>query len=495
MYSVDRYIRVNLARVNIFILGLALAQVGFCQESSLNAAMQAHAERDWNTVIQLLMAAPAAADRDRLLGLAYYQLQQPDQALPLLKQAAENNPTDNEVNAALLSSLIAERDFASAKATLAHIPGNNDDRYQLFSARIASAEGDRRAVDKLYLGLLQSEDAELAQEAAAEYIEYLQQNRRYQEAYAIAQQAIRRSPDSFLSYRFRQVGEVRDEPQQSPWSFALGYRLEYDDNVALLPDGLAPTGTQDEEDFRHVVTADAIYQRKLGGNWMLFAEGRGTQSVHHQASEFNFTRLNGLLGTGQSFNRWGWRLPAEVSHDRFDGDSFSTTVTVSPGAYLRVSDSLYTHVYGRYAKSDFDLVAFPEDDRSAEVYGGGALFGGNLTRQWTLRSIVEYLDYDADGSNWDREEIQAYTYTEYNFTPKWSAGAGARYTDINFDNLNVPFLTERADESWEYYLSSTYQVAQGWYLRGQLTYVDHQSSIAAFDYQRFVASVGVSWRF
>ncbi len=495
MNSVDRFIRVNLVSLIFFVLGFALAHNAFGQSSALDAAAQAYTEQDWQTVIQLLESAPSAAARDRLLGLAYYHRQQPDQALPLLNRAAANNPADDEVNRALLNSLIAGRDFSAANSLLAQIPAGNSDDYQLYRARIAAAEGDHTAADSLYQQLLEADDASLAQEAAAEYIEYLQRNRRYKEAYEVAQQAIRRAPDSFLSYRFRQVSEVRDQPAQSPWSFTLGYRLEYDDNVALLPDDLAPGGGEDEEDFRHVVTADAIYQKKLGGNWMLFAEGRGTQSVHHQASEFNFTRLNGLLGTGQSFNGWGWRLPVEVSHDRFDGDAFSTTVTVTPGAYVRVTGNLYTHVYGRYASSDFDLVAFPEDDRSAEIYGGGILFGGNITRRWTLRSIVEYLDYDADGSNWDREEIQAYTYTEYNFTPVWSLGIGARYTDIDFDNLNIPFLTERADESWEYYLSSTYQVASGWYLRGQLTYVDHQSSIAAFDYQRFVASIGVSWRF
>jgi len=499
MNLIDRFIRVNHTAVIALLVGFVLAASAIGQTPSA-ALAEAYARGDWKTVIQLFETAPGAVGDNRLLALAYYHQLQLDQALPLLQQLVESNPADDEINRALLNSLIADRAFSKAKTVLAQITAAQNSTghisdYQIYAARIAVGQADQVVADSLYQALLQIDDPSLVQEVAAEYVQYLQQSGRYKQAYDVAQQAIRVAPDSFLSYRLRQVNEVSEKPAKNPWSFTLGYRLEYDDNVALLPDGSASAASEDQEDLRHVVTADAVYQKQLGGNWLLFAEGRGTQSVHHQASEFNFTRLNGLLGTGQSFDGWGWRLPAEISHNRFDGDSFSTTFTVSPGAYVRVSDSLYTHVYARYASSDFDLVAFPEDDRSAEIYGGGALFGGNLTQRWTLRSIVEYLDYDADGSNWDRQEIQAYTYTEYNFTPTWSVGAGARYTDIDFDNLNVPFLAERADQSWEYYLSSTLQVFQGWYLRSQLTFVDNQSTLEAFDYQRLVASVGISWRF
>ncbi len=501
MKSIDRSIRVNVTNcILIIILGCTLVEGAFSQQTELNAAQQAYADRDWSSVVQILENTATTADDQRLLALAYYQQKDFDNAQPRLWQAVTQWPNDRKLREALLETWLARGDHASALAYLNDHSAADDDPNTWFARmRIALAQNDpteaRRQLDRL----LQQDNARLAQEAAAEYIEYAQAQGQHTDAYQIAQQALARDSDSFLSFRFRQINDVSatEESQSSPWKFTLGYRLEYDDNVALLPDSLLPSGDADadEDDFRHVVTADVLYQQALGGNWQVFGEARATQSIHHQASEFNFTRLNGLLGTGQSFNRWGWRLPAEISHDRFDGDSFSTTFTVSPGAYFKITQNFYTHVYGRYASSDFDQVAFPEDDRSAETYGGGLLLAGNITRRWTVRAIGEYLDFDADGSNWDREEIQGYLYTEYSLTPDWSVGAGARYTDIDFDNLNIPFLSTRADESWEYYLSSGYRLAPGWFLRGQLTFVDHQSNIEAFDYERLVASIGISWRF
>lgn len=499
MKSIDRSIRVNVAScILIIILGCTLVEGVFGQETDLNAAQQAYATRNWSETIRILENTQQTPATLRLLALAYYQQRDFDNAQPRLWQAANQSPNDRELRKALLESWLAQGDYASALAYLNdHSGADNDPNTWFIRMRIALAQNNpteaRRQLDRL----LKQDNARLAQEAAAEYIEYAQAQGQHSEAYQIAQQALSHDSDSFLSFRFRQINDVSatDEPAVSPWKFSLGYRLEYDDNVALLPDSLSPGNTADEDDFRHVVTADVLYQQQLPANWQIFGEARATQSIHHEASEFNFTRLNGLLGTGQSFKRWGWRLPAEVSHDRFDGDSFSSTFTVSPGAYFKVTNSFYTHVYGRYATSDFDQVAFPEDDRSAETYGGGLLLAGNITRRWTVRAIGEYLDIRADGSNWDREELRGYLYTEYGLTSNWSVGAGARYTDIDFDNLNLPFLRTRSDESWEYYLSSSYQLAPNWYLRAQLTFVDHQSTIEAFDYQRLVASIGISWRF
>lgn len=494
MNLIDRFIRVKIPRGELFVLGVLLTFTVQSQEYGLDAAARAYSERDWPSVIELLGTSPTSIENKRLLGLAYFHQQNLDQALPLLQQVALNNPDDSEVVRVLLESSFVRQDYAIAKKVLSQRSNQNDD-LSIYAARIAVAEGDSESADAIFGTLLQSSDSSVAQDAAADYIDYLQQQRRYEKAYSVALAAIERDPDSFLSYRFRQINKVLDQPKENPWRFNFGYRFEYDDNVALLPDALSPTGDQDDSDFRHVATADVIYQKRLGGHWLLFAEGRGSQSIHHQSSEFDFTGLNALLGTGQAYDDWGWRLPVEISHDRFDGDSFSTTFTTSPGVYFKVAKKLYTHLYGRLANSDFDQVAFPEDDRSADIYGGGLLLTGNITQRWTVRSIVEYLDYSADGSNWDRQEAQAYFYTEYGLSRAWSVGAGARYTDIEFDNINLPFLVQRDDESVEYFLSSTYQVAQGWYMRAQLTFVDNQSNIEVFDYQRLVTSLGLSWQF
>jgi len=191
-----------------------------------------------------------------------------------------------------------------------------------------SESADRDKAMRDLRTLVETAEPPIATQAADLLIEALYDDQQYGQAYDVAQIALRRDPDSALAYRFSRLPP--DTQSVPKFSFDLGYRFEYDDNITFPDDELA----SGEEDFRHVLMADILYQRPFADNWSFYAQGHAMQSFYNDFDQFNQTRLTGSVAIGQHAQKWGWRFPVEVIHDRLDGDSFRTSVAAVPGIYL-----------------------------------------------------------------------------------------------------------------------------------------------------------------
>ena len=274
---------------------------------------------------------------------------------------------------------------------------------------------------------------------------------------------------------------------------APGYRLDYDDNVALYPDDEAFfPGNADEEDFRHVLFGDLWYRKGFGKNLRFFSELHASHSIHQDYSEYDLTRINVVAGLGGSYAHWGWRVPVEYTHDRFDGETYRDTWAATPGFYIHLPGGLQSHFYGRFREDDYDFSPSPSEDRSGETTGAGLLLVGALSDHWFVRIFGESDEIDADGRNWDRDEWRAYAQVEYSPTPAWTLGAGYGYQEAEFENIHDVFLQPREDETSKTFASLTYRFARRWLIRAQVTFVDQESTLPVYTYDRTVISLGVN---
>lgn len=337
--------------------------------------------------------------------------------------------------------------------------------------------------------LLETAESALAMQAADLLIEALYDDGKYTEAYEIAQIALKRSPDSALAYRFSRIPPATQN--FTGFSVDLGYRLEYDDNITF-PDGELASG---QEDFRHVLMADLLYQQGFSGNWNFYAQGHLLQSFYNDFDQFNQTRLIASAAIGQQSQKWGWRFPLEASHDRLDGDAFRTSLAAVPGVYLQFGRDYFSHFYIRLQHDDYENPIFANEDRSGDVSGGGVLLAGNPTTEWKLRAYLEFNRYDTDGLYWQRDEVIAFFLVEFEFKPDWTAGLAMRYQDRDYDNVRPVFAQRQQDEVKELFLNLTHKFTKKWRWRAQLSLADHQSNIPIFDYTRNVYSIGVSREF
>ncbi len=458
-------------------------------------ALEAYNQQRWEDAIALLQSQQRDAKSDRLLALAYFRSQDVDAALPAIRSALEAAPGDTELNQALLEILIADRLYDEAEAVNEALEaGGLEAEARYGKARIAAARGKSREATVVLDELVDSAEPELAQESANLLIELLIANDQAGRAFEVAQRAIARDPDSFYSFRFSKLQPVDDSSRRL--RYILGYRVEYDDNVALLPDNSgAIFGTTGEEDFRHVLTADVLYRKSFAGNWSFFAEGHLSQSFHHDLDQFNLTSINVVAGIGQTNERWGWRLPLEVTNDRFDGDDFRTSIRATPGVYVKVGSKMFLHVYGRIEDEDYDLLAGPRDSRDGDVTGGGILLAGTITPRFNIRTFVETVKYDADGLNWQRDEFTAYAYGEISLKDNWILGLALRYRDIEYDNVRTPFIQTQDDESKEVYINVSRPFREKWQFRSQISIINHDSNISVFNHERNVYSITISREF
>jgi tetratricopeptide (TPR) repeat protein len=455
-----------------------------------DAATEAYLQGHWSLAVQLLEPLKTSSEAQRMLALAYYHDQDFDLARPVLEQALAAASGDVELNVALLEVLLADRDYAQASAVANRLDTlGAADEAAFGRARIHLAEGQRDSAIVLLDGLVAGAETPLAMRAADLLIEVLYGAHLYGKAYDVAQLALKRDPDSPLAYRF---SKIRPDPVTGRlFSVDLAYRFEYDDNLTF-PDEEFGSG---EEDYRHVLMADLLYRRPLGGGWLIYGQGHAMQSLHNDFDRFDRTRLKGSAGIGFQGQRLGWRLPLEFAHDRLDGDSFRTTVAALPGVSLEFAQGYLGHLYVRLQQDDYADPVLPDEDRSGDVTGGGVLLAGQVTPRLQLRSYVELNQYDTDGSYWERDEIVAFVHGEFEFTSDWTAGLAFRYLDRDFENARPVFAERQQDEVQELYLNLTHRFSESWRFRGQVSFIDHASNIAIFDYDRNIYSISVIWGF
>lgn len=449
-------------------------------------AAEAYQEEDWRFVIELLEPEHAEPGARRLLALAYYHVQDYDRALPMIEAALTTSPNDAELNGALLEILLADRAYERAGVVAGRLGGLGAPEAAAFGrARIQLARGERETALSSLQDLVYTAPPEVAVRAADLLIELLYEDQRYGRAYEIAQAALGRAPDSALAYRLARIQP--DPASGGGFQANLGYRFEYDDNVTY-PDEIFASG---KEDSRHVLMADVRYNRGFAKGWRFYAEGHAFQSFHSDYSEFDQTRLTGTLGIRQQGERFGWRLPLEVYHDRLDGDSYRTSLAALPGVSMNFGPAYLGYLYARLQSDEYEDSVFFEEDRSGDVSGVGLLLDGRISPRFQLRGYAEFNRYETDGAYWARDEWVAFVFGQIELTSRWIAGIALRYQDEDYDNARPVFAERQQDESTELYLNITHRFSENWHWRGQVSHVDHKSNIAIFDYDRNVYSISV----
>lgn len=447
--------------------------------------IEAYQDQNWQVAIGQLASQKDEPGAMRLLALSYYQSFDFEQALPALNQALLLTPDDIELNSALLDVLLAGQMNAEAVEVAAHLDQLGATGIAMFGqARVELLDGDRSLAKEQLHSLVDEADPELAARAADVLVEALYADHEYDWAHEVAQTIIQRNPDSPIAYRFSWFSP--ENPTPPGFRTDLGYRFEYDDNVTV-PDTDFASG---EDDYRHVLMADVLYEHPFADNWSFYAQGHFLQTLHQEFDQFDLTRISVSAAIGRTGVKTGWRLPLEIEHDRLDGNSFRTSLAALPGFYIQLGD-YFSHFYARLQTDDYEIVYFPEDDKSGDVFGGGLLFVGQVSTRFKIHSYLEYKRHNTDGLNWQRDEIVVFAYGEFDISPKWIAGLALRYQQEDFDNTRKIFAEPQKNESKEIYLNLTHQFTRKWRWRGQISMVNHESNIAVFDFERNIYSFSV----
>ncbi len=447
---------------------------------------------------------PIAKDQSevvRLLGLTYFQLQRFDDAARELYAILEYFQRDESILFAL-----AEIELASGN------PRRALDHLQLLKQMVSYKPEVRYLEGRALVALGQDYDAiealqraiELSPAARAKVTLPLAQayvrtgrtdNARHLLADDMAKDAIGmdRRRDQVLLAQLKRV--------KKPFATQVGMRLESDSNVVLESSKAeVNTGTSGKSDTRTVFLGDLVYQQEFNQNVMLFHEGHFYYSKHQELSQFDELRLNYILSPGYSTARWGARFPVGITWNQLDGHDYLTSLSSTPGAYLRVNNDLSVMGYMRADINDYQEKFSGPAERRAEDRSGSYRGLGFLSlwyfkdRDGELRFKLDRGDNTTDGNNWTRAETVMLLDTDYQATPLLKVSGGLVKTGHDYSNTHSVYAVKRSDSALQISAAVQYLAQKEWEYEARYSTVTWDSNIDVYSYQRNILMLSVIWR-
>jgi tetratricopeptide (TPR) repeat protein len=301
--------------------------------------------------------------------------------------------------------------------------------------------------------------------------------------------------------------EQRRDPRSKRWvSITAGF--EYDSNVVLRGAGIAlPGDISDEEDIRGVWSGTAGAELFEKGKWSGGLSAAYAGNAHQDLKEFNqhYPTVSGWVDYQHSTKTHS-RVRADFGYGWIDKNPFLLTTGLTGSVEHAWQDAGTTRcdaaVFYNDFKFDTRVGSFPPSP-IAEGYldrdGVQLRFGCEQDRGfWNGRILLigsyHFLNYWADGGEWDHYS-NLFT-LGFRAQLPWRVRLDARglYDRRDFRNLSfyaIPAFSPptRVDNAAGFRGELSRPLSRWMVLSARYEYVDTNSNIEVFNYQRHVAGV------
>lgn len=283
--------------------------------------------------------------------------------------------------------------------------------------------------------------------------------------------------------------------QQTPlFQLTLTPQVGFDSNImGLEKDAPLADGDAEENSPYYGLVFGLKYFLVRNEAQLLALEYRNQMRAFVDDSELNYTD-NLISGVGRQPFLDGADLEfrATLGEAISDGEGhLRTTRTIAPAVLLELSLALYARLWGDWTDADYYISGLPtEQDRDGTIVRGGVVFGIDLGAGWSVAPHLGVAEYDTDGVDFDHVDLVvglALSTREYVgcvFSPSIS------YTRADYDHANSVsgFTEKREDRIWRLALTVTFRGIEkliGYAPSVTISYLDHASSIGAYDYSRW----------
>lgn len=474
--------------------GVSLAHADVLEQGKAQLA-QDNYEEAYGLFVRAIQAAPASVDAHYHAGVAAQAI--PD--LPKAKQhygeALKRHAGHSGARAGLAEVRYALGERAQAKALIDQSAkeGPLSDRLRYLKATMLVDEGKTGQALAEFRQLRSS--PAYAQRAGyqAGLIETGQGNS--DAARKTWEEALALEPRSTTADAIRYALPMLSAPAKG-LSATVAYRFEHDSNVAIGPSTGVPGLVSEQADNRHVFNFDLTGQSMLGAQTQFRGEYHFYLNRHNDLSEFDQQAHEVRLGLSFPVGGMSLQLPYTFNLYNVDGDRYLLSHTIAPALSIPMAAKGQTlRPFVKFQSNNYQATLLAEENRDSSIVAGGLGYLVSFSGKGSVGFSYEHGEEDADGANWDNKYDRLEARLHAPLGEKLMFRGIVEYVRNDFDNIHSLFLAKRKDDAYTFTLGLAYPFLKQAAFLADVAFNKHDSTLPAYDYDRDVYSLGLSWRF
>jgi hypothetical protein len=325
-------------------------------------------------------------------------------------------------------------------------------------------------------------------------------NSKYNEAKGYLEKAIKASDDAELKDAAAEYLNLAKEEGKGRkrWAADISLGGQYDSNVSLNPnDAPLPQGISRKEDWRAVLNLNGRY------DFLSTADADGSigynlyQSLHLELSDFNISYH--LLDLSASYiitPSISLKGMYSFEYVFVGGSGYDSAHTISPSIIITEGNRFATIVEYRYRyKNYIDSGLF---GANSERTGSNHLAGITQNISYSLINARIGYTYDRDLTNrnyWDYNGHKGFIGIEFSLPYRILLELYGEYSRKDYDGINPLSDANRADNAYTLSASATKELTDIFSITIGYLYLNNDSNIAFYKYNRAIMSLFVNARF
>jgi tetratricopeptide (TPR) repeat protein len=238
------------------------------------------------------------------------------------------------------------------------------------------------------------------------------------------------------------------------------------------------------------LSAGASFRAPLSKNLSLFGSAQGSARTNWNESDFDPSYVDFSLGLTYKKFIDTYTVALQRNNFNVDSDRFRESHGVALQWQRQIDDQNQLTVYANTADLNYPDTKVRDAQRTLGGVGWGHAFTGDKApvvfvtgyygKEDVDDSTFDFLSHDIYGARVAVQSVLHYKLVAY---------ANASYELREHDERDPAFLKTREDDQFDVAIGLRYLPMPGWTIRPQLSYLDNDSNIGLFDFDRTVLSV------
>ena len=473
--------------------------------STLERGIGQYKHENYDEALILLKQArqvdPSSTLAAYYLGLDYKQLQDYHNAIPNLKDAVAKEPK-------IIGALIELIDCL-------YQVGELEDSLRWVA--VAEKEGIRPAQVAFLKGLvLLKQDNDQEAIAAFEKAKLLDKTMEQSSDYQIGIAHLKAKEFDFAQEAFKEVLLLEPSSNMAiyaneyldaiakrteamrPWKLSAGVAWQYDDNVVLKPDeASAAVAISDKATSRQVYTTNLEYTHQYTQRFGLNSQYLFYFAKQNELGYYNTMAHSLVIQPNIYFQRSLLSFPATYTHTLVHESSYLSNPAFNTIYNFMVGDKQMGQVFVQYGNKNYLWTSSTSDE---DRDGNGLRAGLGWYLFFAKKKGFFNIRYEADkewakGTNWEYFGNQVSSTLAAPVTDKLKVTLSGSALFQKFSHTHTVLNVRRSDTVYTLSSLAAYEFYKNCELQAQYTYIKDGSNISVYAYNRNITSIGFKFNF